>query len=137
MAKDWVADYPDDLHTLQKTPKSCDQEPIEVLVCCFCSTELPTNPKKKPWDRIKEHLASARHKKLKESDKERLEKKKQVSLYETIVRQKDREKEAEGAIHDFVRALSYSAISINQADSFLGKLFKKYCPAARTMPGRR
>ena len=136
MPKDWVADYPDDLQTLKKLPKT-SEEPSEVLVCRFCSIELPTDPRKKPWDKIKEHLSSARHRKLKESDKERSEKKKQVSLYESVVRQKEKEKEAEGAIHDFVRALSYSAISINQADSFLGKVFKKYCPAARTMPGRR
>ena len=28
-------------------------------------------------------------------------------------------------------------ISLNQADGFIGKLFKKYCPAARTMPCAR
>lgn len=64
-------------------------------------------------------------------------KQKQISLFETVVRKKGKEREAEGAIHDFVRALCYSAISLNQADGFLGKVFKKYCPAARTMPCRR
>ena len=138
-AKDWVLDYPDNLQTLLKMPKGQGAEESStshVLVCRFCSIELPTDPKKKPWDRINEHLSSMRHKKLKEGYKERSDKK-QVSLYESVVRQKEKEKEAEGAIHDFVRALCYSAISLNQADSYLGKLFKKYCQAARTMPGRR
>ena len=31
-------------------------------------------------------------------------------------------KEGKGAIHDFVRALSYSEISLNQADGFVGKV---------------
>ena len=53
------------------------------------------------------------------------------------MRQKDKDKDGEGAIHDFVRALRYSAISLNQADGFIGKLFKKYCSAARTMPCAR
>ena len=40
------------------------------------------------------------------------------------------------AIHDFMQALSYSAISLNQADGFVGKLFRKYIPLARNMPTR-
>ena len=51
-----------------------------------------------------------------------------------MVRQKEKEKKGEEAIHDFVRALSYSAISLNPADGFVGKVFKKCCPAAHTIP---
>uniref|UniRef100_A0A1X7UCT4 Uncharacterized protein n=1 Tax=Amphimedon queenslandica TaxID=400682 RepID=A0A1X7UCT4_AMPQE len=136
-AKDWVLDYPDDLQIMMKMSKGGAEESSHVLVCRFCSIELPTDPKKKLWDRINVHLSSARHKRLKESYKERSDKKNQVSLYESVVRQKEKEKEAEGAIHDSVRALCYSAVSLNQADGYLGKLFKKYCQAARTMPGQR
>ena len=42
-----------------------------------------------------------------------------------VVRQKEKEKEGEGAVYVFVRALSYSAISRNQADGFVGIVFKK------------
>lgn len=134
--KDWVTEYPDDLQTMQKRPRN-EGEPesaSEALVCRFCSVELTTDPAKKPWDRIREHLSSARHSKLKADYNKRTEKKKQVSLYESMVREKEKERECEGAIHDFVRALCYSATSLNQADCFMGKVFKKYCPAARTMP---
>ena len=96
--------------------------------------EIDVDPKKKPWDRIKE---SSRHKKLKENYKKRKDTNMQLTLFETEVRQRKKEKEAESATHDFVRALSYSAISLNHADGFVGKLFKKYCPAARCMPTRR
>ena len=121
------------IQTMQKRPRS-EEEPesvSEALVCCFCSVELTTDPAKKPWDRIREHLSSARHSKLKADYNTR---KRQDSLYESMVRKKEKEKECEGAIHDFVRALCYSATSLNQANSFMGKVFKKYCPAARTMP---
>lgn len=109
-AKHWVLDYPDDLQTLLKMPKGQGAEESStshVLVCHFCSIELPTDPKKKPWDRINEYLSSMRHKKLKKSYKERSDKKKQVSLYESVVRQKEKEKEAEGAIHDFENSLLF------------------------------
>ena len=130
---DWVKEFPEDLETQEKWSRTdecvssdnSDSSKVEVaLVCKFCSVEIDVDPKKKPWDRIQEHLASARHKKLKDSNK-------QLTIYETEVRQRQKEKEAESAYHDFVRALSYSAISLNHADGFIGKLFKKYCPAAR------
>lgn len=139
-AAEWAIEFPEELETLEKRPKTDSgvSGKVEVaLVCRFCAVEIDVNPKKKPWDRIQEHLASVRHKKLKENWKKRKDSNKQLTLFETEVRQRQKEKEAESASHDFVRALSYSAISLNHADGFIGKLFKKYCPAARCMPTRR
>ena len=134
---DWVTEFPEDLETREKKPKTDSREAEVGLVCKYCAVETDVNPKKKPWDRIQEHLASSRQKKLKENFKKRKDSNKQLTLFETEVRQRQKEREAESATHDFVRALSYSAISLNHADGFVGKLFKKYCPAARCMPTRR
>ena len=73
---------------------------------------------------------------MKENFRKQKDSNKQLTIYETEVRQRQKEKEAESAYHDFVQALSYSAISLNHADGFIGKLFKKYCPAGRCMPAR-
>ena len=134
---DWVTEFPEDLETREKKPKTDSREAEVGQVCKYCAVEIDVNPKKKPWDRIQEHLASSRHKKLKENFKKRKDSNKQLTLFKTEVRQRQKEREAESATHDFVRALSYSAISLNHADGFVGKLFKKYCPAARCMPTRR
>ena len=53
------------------------------------------------------------------------------------MRSKLREKEHEGAIHDFVRSMAFSGIPLTQADNFLGLFVKKYCPALRSMPTYR
>jgi hypothetical protein len=135
-ATDWAKEFSDDLETREKK-RNTENDSETTLVCRYCSVEIDVDPKKKPWDRIKEHLASSRHKRLKENYKKRIDANKQLTLFETEVRQRKKEKEAESATHDFVRALSYSAISLNHADGFLGKLFKRYCPAARCMPTRR
>ena len=36
--------------------------------------------------------------------------------------------------HDFTCALVYSGVSLNKADWHVEKVFRKHCPAARTMP---
>lgn len=59
---------------------------------------------------------------------------KQLPLFETQVRAKQKEQEAESVTHDFVRGLYYSTIRLHAADGYLGKLFRKYSPPARTMP---
>ena len=79
-------------------------------------------------------LGIRRHKKLKENHEKGLESGKQLTLYVTEVRQRQKEKEATSGIHDFMQALSYSAISLNQADGFVGMLFRKYIPSTRSMP---
>ena len=61
--------------------------------------------------------------------------KQQLTLYDSEVRSKAREKEHDGAVYDFVRALSFSGIPFSQASSFLGQFVKKYCPTLRSMPG--
>ena len=61
--------------------------------------------------------------------------KQQLTLYDSEVRSKMREREHEGAVYDFVRAMSYSGVPLSQANTFLGQFVKKYCPALRSMPG--
>lgn len=38
-------------------------------------------------------------------------------------------------IHDFTCAMIYSGLPLNLADGFIGNVFRKYCPAAKTIPG--
>ncbi|KAG0415129.1 hypothetical protein HPB47_007701 [Ixodes persulcatus] len=96
---------------------------------------MVTDPAKKPYDRIREHLASSHHKKFKMSTQE-AEKAgtSQPTLFDVSCRQRANETEADGVIHDFVRALAYSGISMNQANGPLGEFVRKYCKAAKTMP---
>ncbi|KAH9360928.1 hypothetical protein HPB48_007009 [Haemaphysalis longicornis] len=47
-----------------------DSEGTRTLVCKYCNTEMVTDPAKKPYDRIREHLMSSRHKKFKTASKE-------------------------------------------------------------------
>ena len=70
-------------------------------------------------------------------EKKRLQAGRQLTLYESEVRQRARQAEAESLIHDFTRAMIYSGLALNQADGYIGNIFSKYCPAARTMPGAR
>jgi hypothetical protein len=56
-----------------------------------------------------------------------------VKLFETEVRSKSKEKETEGAIHELVHALAFSAVPISKIDSFVGQYLRKYCPALRSM----
>ena len=74
------------------------------------------------------------HAKLKKNYEARnAEGKQQLTLYDTEVRSKLREKEQEGAIYDFVRAFSYSGVALSQADSFIGDFVKKYCSKLRKL----
>ena len=131
--REWVEEHPDDLEVRKKQKTGgCE---VESLVCKYCACEFDVD--KKPWDRLREHLGSARHSKQKERWHKRDKAKRQISLFESEVRQKQKEAEAETVIHDFVRALTFSAVSIHQGDGYIGKVFKKYCQAARTMPTRR
>ena len=100
----------------------------------YCSVEI--NISGKGWDRVNENIGSKRHAKMKENYVKRMaEVKQQLTLYDSEVRSKAREKEHEGAVYDFIRALSFSGISFYQASSFLGQFLKKYCPALQSMPG--
>ena len=82
-AKDWVSEYPDDLESIKKKPKG-EEAKSDASFCCFCAIELTTDPSKKPWDRIKEHLSSARHSKLKGDYSQRSEEKKNRLAYMNV-----------------------------------------------------
>jgi hypothetical protein len=133
---DWAREHPDELETKKKP--GIDGEPAsEALTCKFCATELDVTTGKKPWDRINEHLSSKRHKQMNANYERRLEEGRQLTLYESEIRAKSKEREAETVAHDFTRALAYSGLPLVQADGYVGKVFRKYCPAARTMPSGR
>ena len=68
---------------------------------------------------------------MKANYEKRLEDGGQLTLYESEVRAKSKEREA---VHDFTRDLACSGLPLNQADTYSGRVFRKYCPAARTMP---
>lgn len=126
---DWCKEHED----LQIATK--DSEGTRTLVCKYCNTEMVTDPAKKPYDRIREHLMSSRHKKFKTASKEaETAGTSQQTLFDMSCRQRAKETEADGVIHDFVRALAYSGISMHQADGPLGDFARKYCKAAKTMP---
>ena len=95
MANDWAAEF-SDLEAKEKRARNTIKDRIShvALVCWYCSIEFNIDPKMKLWDRVQEHLASRRHKKLKESHKKHVESGKQLILYETEVRQRQKEKEA-------------------------------------------
>ncbi|KAH7949272.1 hypothetical protein HPB49_006935 [Dermacentor silvarum] len=126
---DWCKEHED----LQIATK--DSEGTRTLVCKYCNTEMVTDPAKKPYDRIREHLMSSRHKKFKTASKEaETAGTSRQTLFDMSCRQRAKETEADGVIHDFVRALAYSGISMHQADGPLGDFARKYCKAAKTMP---
>lgn len=128
--QDWATEYTD---FYVKKMKS-DGVEREALVCKYCSLEI--NIAGKVWDRVHEHIGSKRHAKLKENYLKRMaDGKQQLTLYDSEVRSKMREREHEGAVYDFVRAMSYSGVPLFQANTFLGQFVKKYCPALRSMPG--
>lgn len=56
-----------------------------------------------------------------EAEKERTS---QPLLFDVSSRQRAKENEADGAIHDFVRALAYTETSMHQADGPLGDMVK-------------
>ena len=59
---------------------------------------------------------------------------KQLTIYESEVRARAKETEAESVAHDFTCAVVYSGLPLYQADTFIGKVLRKYCPAASTIP---
>lgn len=121
----WAAEH-NDLEVVVKKRKGGEEE--ETLVCKYCKMEMVTDPAKKPYDRIREHLASARHLKLKEE-------RQHPTMFDVCYRQREREKTAEGAIHACVKAFCESGISLEQAEGSMGDFIRTYCPAAKTMPG--
>ena len=117
--------------------KKCtsDGKEAKMLTCKYCSIEVNVlGTGKKAWDGVHEHLSSKRHTKLKQNYLKRVAEGKQLTLYDSEVRAKTREKVIEREIHDFVHALSFSAIPLTQADTFLGQSLKKYSPALRSTP---
>ncbi|KAH7974197.1 hypothetical protein HPB49_012008 [Dermacentor silvarum] len=104
---DWCKEN-EDLQIAKK-----DNEGSRTLVCKYCKAEMDTDPAKKPYERIREHLAPSRHKKFRMSTQE-AEKAgtSQQTLLDVSCRQRAKETEVNGVIHDFVRALAYSGISV-------------------------
>lgn len=89
----------------------------EEIICKYCCSKLSIVSGKKPFDRINEHLESARHKKLKidSSNTSR-----QPTLEEMQVRQKELELQQEGVIFDFIHSLCLCGVSIYLADGAIG-----------------
>lgn len=130
---DWIKLYPDLSAKKQKITKDNGQSSLEeVSFCKYCSYEV--NMDNRPSDLIRLHMKTDKHKKLKESQLKRQESGKQLTLAETICRSKEKEKNAEGFIHDFVRAACFDAIPLMKADTYLGKLMKKYVSSAKALP---
>ena len=59
-----------------------------------------------------------------------------MTLTETLVIAKEIEKTRNSAIYEFVYALVLSTEPIYKTNGHLGKVFKKWIPAARTMPDK-
>ena len=95
----------------------------------FCCFEIDL--KSRPSDKINAHLKTPKHQKLKDAELKRRQYGRQLTLAETCSRLKQKDKQKEGIIHDFVRASCYGAISLQKADSNLGKFIGKYIPAAK------
>jgi hypothetical protein len=130
---EWLKLYPDLSVKKQKTTETNGKKSVEeVLFCKYCSYEVNMN--NRPSDLIRVHMNTDKHKRLKESQLKRQESGKQLTLAETVCRSKEREKTAEGFIHDFVRAACFDAIPLLKADTYLGKLMKKYVPSAKSLP---
>jgi hypothetical protein len=137
-AEEWVKEFPEDLMITikEKNLENGKKQKIEILNCKYCFNEFIFNSKIS--NRIREHiLQSKSHNKRKKEENERNKKSKQLTIAETIVRVKEREEKSESAIHDFVYALVLSAEPIYKANGALGQVFKKWVPAARTMPDQR
>lgn len=58
----------------------------------------------------------------------------QGSLDECIPRARSNKQDAGDISHEFCRALCHAGIPLHQADGPLGDLFRRKCPAVRTMP---
>lgn len=128
-AEDWVAEFPD-MEVGKKAKDGAASGTESTVVCKYCFLSLSVDPAKKPYDRIREHIASQRHATLKKASK-------QPTVEAVLVRHREQEKVSKGAIYDFVRALCFSGLSLEHADGELGDFVKQYCPAARTLPSAK
>jgi len=131
--EDWAKKY-DDLSFKKRKVTKIDGSTVteEVLFCQYCAYEIDI--KNRPSDKINNHFKTEKHKNLKRAELVRRKNGKQLTLIETCSRSKEKEKQREGFIHDFVRAVCFDAIPIEKADGYLGKLIKKYVPSANSLP---
>jgi hypothetical protein len=127
-AKDWATEFPD-LEAKRVKVQDTDED---VLSCKYCAIELCT--KTNASGRIREHLGSQRHVQRREESKKRANSGKQLTIAETQVRLKKKQEESETAVHDFVRALTYSGVALFKADTYLGKFGRKWVPSMRNLP---
>ena len=130
LAEEWTKQHPDlsfKKRRIENNDGSWNTE--EVLFCQFCGFEIDL--KSHPSDKINAHLKTPKHQKLKDAELKRRQSGRQLALTETCSRSKQKEKQKEGIIHDFVRASCYGAISLQKAESNLGKFIRKYIPAAK------
>lgn len=81
--------------------------------------KLSTDTGKKPYDRIKEHVGSNRHKRLKTETEET--KHRQPSIDELLARHKRLEEQQEGAIYDLIHSICLCGLSIHNTDGPIGK----------------
>jgi hypothetical protein len=133
-AKEWVRDYTEDLQITTKNVnlENGKKQILEVLHCKFCAKEFEFTSHIS--NRISEHIKSKRHQKLKTQENDRQKNGKQLTISETFVNFREKEKQGESACHDFVYALALSASPINKSMGPLGKVFRKWVPSARNMP---
>jgi hypothetical protein len=103
----------------------------DALLCKYCRVEINTTTK--PSDRIKEHLHSKRHQRIKSKCLE--ESSSQPTLEEVLLTSKKQKEEAMDVSHEFVRAVCYGGLPFSVLDGPIADLVKRFCPAARTMPG--
>ena len=133
LAEEWTKQPPDlsfKNRRIENNDGSWNTE--EVLFCRFCGFE--NDLKSRPSDKINAHLKTPKHQKLKDAELKRRQYSRQLTLAKTCSRLKQKDKQKEGIIHDFVRASCYGAISLQKADSNLGKFIRKYIPAAKNSP---
>ena len=124
-AKQWVQQFPEDLviSAKEKVLESGKKQKIEILHCKFCAREFEFNTKIS--NRIREHIQSKIHLKLKNEEKERQKAGKQLTIEDMNVRRKETEEKRNSAMCDFVYALVLSASPI----------ISKAGPASSLAPG--
>lgn len=110
MPHDWLREYLDlevkKMACLDSSQDSGETSAEFMLVCGCCCLEVSLDPAERPYSCIKEHVALARHNRLKvDFEKAEQAKTKQQTVFNSTIREPSKEKEAEGAIHNFVRAV--------------------------------
>ncbi|KAG0435007.1 hypothetical protein HPB47_018737, partial [Ixodes persulcatus] len=103
------------------------------LICKCCRTTIKSDQGRAAV-RLAEHVKSARDVKLKAAHSETGCSSTQPSLHSSMTRAVDKRKEGNDIAHEFCRALCQAAIPLHLTDGPLGDLFRRRCPAARTMP---